>query len=125
MSAAMNRVKQAITLTLPGLVLFVALFPRGNVGMVQAADVLVGQAVPADQRVPMDQVAHDNWQMLLQKYVDERGLVDYASWKATPADLTRLEQYLATLATARIQNNTRRDVQLAYWINAYNAVTIK
>lgn len=91
----------------------------------QAADVLVGQNVEVVQRIPMQEVDHHVWDQLLQKYVDGQGLVDYASWKAANADLALLDRYLGNLSAARIRSDTDLAVQLAFWINAYNAVTIK
>ncbi|MEX2139434.1 MAG: DUF547 domain-containing protein [Pirellulales bacterium] len=87
--------------------------------------VVVGRPIPERDRVAIDKVPHDQWDELLGKYVDDKGLVDYAAWKRTPADGTKLDEYLATLSRARLNRDASRKARRAFWINAYNAVTVK
>jgi hypothetical protein len=68
-------------------------------------------------------IDHLEWSRLLAKYVDERGLVDYARWKATSSDLAALHVYLARLAAPAQPAATGHDLA-ASLINAYNAATI-
>jgi len=68
------------------------------------------------------QVRHDAWDALLQKHVDDRGGVDY---KGFLADEARLDAYLKTLSENPVQPSWPKAQQLAYWINAYNAFTVK
>lgn len=90
-----------------------------------AADpVMVGREVPVADRVLPNDVRHDLWNHLLQQYVDRAGRVNYATWNSTPADLQALEDYLAELSRANHQVATEKVAKLAYWINAYNALTI-
>lgn len=86
--------------------------------------VYVGKKVAASQRQPMQEVQHESWDGLLKKYVDEAGMVDYKSWQASPADSRALDSYLEILSTAQIEGAEPK-VALAFWINAYNAVTVK
>ncbi len=58
---------------------------------------------------------------LLKDRVDDRGLVDYAALKGDE----RLSCYLATVAATDPAKLPNADVQLAFWINAYNAYTLK
>src|SRR5437763_1253142 len=60
--------------------------------------------------------------LLLHRYVDASGRVDYAGWKAH--DEPELDRYLAVVARAR-PDGWPRDARLAFWINAYNACVIK
>lgn len=90
-----------------------------------AGDILVGRAVPAPQRVPAEQIDHSTWDALLRKYVDDRGMVDYANWKASSADVAQLDRYIDHLSQAKFSSNTPAAAKLAFWINAYNAVTMK
>lgn len=67
---------------------------------------------------------YDDLTVLLQRHVDERGLVDYRGWKerdeaALRAVVTRLEG--VDLAA---WSDSQRDLK-AYWINVYNAVTLQ
>jgi hypothetical protein len=66
---------------------------------------------------------HADWDFILKKYVFE-GKVDYNKIISTPADLKRLNDYLTTLNNAEVSLLTR-DERLAFWINAYNAFTVK
>lgn len=50
--------------------------------------------------------------------------VDYAAWSKRPADRARLTAYVARLAAADTTGWPRAE-QLAFWINAYNAVTLE
>ncbi|MFH1919277.1 MAG: DUF547 domain-containing protein [Planctomycetota bacterium] len=75
-------------------------------------------------RGPLDQVDHSPWDRLLKKYVDKDGMVDYATWKASKADRAALKQYLATLSAADPEAETTKEGKLAFWINAYNALTV-
>jgi len=75
--------------------------------------------------VPLDRVDHSTWGQLLQKYVDRDGMVDYDAWKASQADRAALKQYLATLSAADPTAQTSKDGRLAFWINAYNALTVQ
>jgi len=86
--------------------------------------VVVGAQVPASQRLPLARIDHSQWDSLLKKYVDERGMVNYRAWKASRADQQALHAYVNHLSAADIAGQSSRDARLAYWINAYNAVTI-
>ena len=85
----------------------------------------VGADVPADQRISINDIDHSAWDRLLRKYVDDRGGVNYQNWQASAADVQLLDGYLAHLSAASLNVPSARGAQLAYWINAYNAVTVK
>lgn len=65
---------------------------------------------------------HSQWDRLLQKHVSNTGKVDYAGFKE---DLDLLNAYLAELASFPVEKDWPREHKMAYWINAYNAFTIK
>ena len=68
-------------------------------------------------------VSHEIWDSLLKLHVSEDGWVDYRGFKS---DSLRLNKYLELLGNNHPnENNWTRDEQLVYWINAYNAFTIK
>ncbi len=68
-------------------------------------------------------VDHSLFTQLLRKYVDEKGKVNYSSLKK---DEDKLNQYLQLLsANAPDEDTWTREEQLAYWINAYNAFTLR
>ena len=64
---------------------------------------------------------HQLWTDLLGLYVQEDGMIDYASFKEDK----RLNDYLELLKKAHPDQNWSREERLAHWINAYNAFTIK
>ena len=66
---------------------------------------------------------HADWDFILKKYVHE-GKVDYNQIITTPADLKRLNDYLTTLKNTDV-SLLSRDERLAFWINSYNAFTVK
>ncbi len=65
---------------------------------------------------------HDAWHKLLQKHVSSKGNVDYKGFKN---DAKALQVYLDELAANVPQKSWSKDAILAYWINAYNAFTVK
>jgi hypothetical protein len=72
---------------------------------------------------PPRAVAHDHqlWTIIVSKYVDEDGRVAYRRLQAD--DLPVLSKYLASLGEARIEGFPEKE-QLAFWINAYNAMIV-
>ncbi|WP_145416011.1 DUF547 domain-containing protein [Planctomycetes bacterium K23_9] len=84
--------------------------------------IYVGQKTST--KVPIETIDHDSWNKLLATYVDLNGMVDYRAWKANVADRAALEQYLNTLSAANAAARAPKSVKLAFWINAYNAVTV-
>jgi uncharacterized protein DUF547 len=87
--------------------------------------VLVGRPWPASERVAIGDVSHQAWDELLHRYVDADGFVDYAGWKQSAEDSRRLEDYLAALSRADEITDATVEQRLAFWINAYNAVSVR
>ncbi|MDB2672328.1 DUF547 domain-containing protein [Flavobacteriaceae bacterium] len=65
---------------------------------------------------------HNLWTAALQEHVDDDGNVNYKSWKK---DTTYLDNYLQTLEENPPVEAWSKSDSLAYFINAYNAVTVK
>lgn len=79
--------------------------------------------VKADEQVEApSSFDHSAFDRLLDGYVDERGLVDYERLKENKE--VALRPYLEQLA-ATDPANLSVDEQLAFWLNAYNALTLK
>jgi len=68
------------------------------------------------------QLDHSEWDVLLKKHVDDTGNVDY---KGFTKDISALEQYLEYLAGNLPANKASKPEKLAYYINLYNAATVK
>lgn len=96
-----------------------ALFPAAA----RAGDPIVARSRP-DAPAPAREgrVDHSALDALLRKHVDERGLVDYAAWKAS--DRPALERYLAAMAAVKPGDLAQKQERLAYWINVYNALVL-
>ncbi|MEQ8706493.1 MAG: DUF547 domain-containing protein [Phaeodactylibacter sp.] len=65
---------------------------------------------------------HNLWETVLQQYVSETGVVNY---KKMAKNEKALNAYLDELASHPPMDSWSRDEKLAYWINAYNAYTVK
>lgn len=74
------------------------------------------------QKSKPDDGLHQPFDNLLQKYVRTTGQVDYSGLKQ---DENILDKYLNDLSKNVPDNSSGRNVSLAYWINAYNAFTLK
>jgi len=87
--------------------------------------VSLGRKVLEADRVAVGKIDHSEWNTLLTKYVDNKGNVDYAQWKLSAGDQKLLDSYIADLSGASFPADATRNQKLAFWINAYNAVTVK
>ncbi|MBQ0787162.1 MAG: DUF547 domain-containing protein [Oceanihabitans sp.] len=64
---------------------------------------------------------HAAWNTLLQKNVSETGNVNYIAFNNNP---TELRNYIHSLAANMPGGDWTKEDKLAYWINAYNALTV-
>jgi hypothetical protein len=85
----------------------------------------LGQQIPASQQVSMAQIDHRSWDAILKAFVNQKGQVNYAGLKASPDANQALDQYLNHLSSASLNRPADKNSKLAFWINAYNAVTVK
>jgi hypothetical protein len=69
-----------------------------------------------------DEFSHELFDQVLQKYVDSQGRVDYAGLKNDPGTLG---SYLDLLAVNVPSDKATFQTGLTFWINVYNALTIK
>ena len=69
-----------------------------------------------------DEFSHELFDQVLQEHVDSQGRVNYAGLKNAPGTL---ESYLDLLAVNAPSDKATFQTGLAFWINAYNALTIK
>ncbi len=68
-------------------------------------------------------IKHDIWNELLKKYVSPQGDVNY---KGFVKDSTHLNEYLKLMSDNHPNEKYwSKNERLAYWINAYNAFTVK
>jgi len=87
--------------------------------LIWATSAAAASAPPAAAAAPL----HAEFSRLLSTYVQDH-LVDYDAWCAAPADVAALHDYVNNLA-ALDPADWPRDDALAYWLNLYNAVTLR
>lgn len=84
----------------------------------------------------VEDVDHSRLDRLLRKYVDDQGLVRYRAWQANEADRAELRDYLELLSSTGIDGNGKlfrrrgtngnsNDHEIAFWVNAHNALVIQ
>ncbi len=65
---------------------------------------------------------HQQFDTFLKAYVSPTGIVNYKGMKSNES---KLDDYITTLNSNPLQKHWSRNKKLAYWINVYNAFTIK
>ena len=89
---------------------------------------MCGLAIALAARPPSAETSDGAFDALLAKYVKPGGdgvnRVDYARWQASAQDLTSLHDYISYLA-ARTPSKMPRNDAFAFWVNLYNAITLK
>ena len=100
--------------------LSVLLFSFMIVAMVAPIQADAEQGVSA---MGQDRVDHAQYDRLLKQYVALDGLVAYKQWKAN--DEATLDAYLGAMGEVNPDGLADNAEELAFWINVYNALTIK
>lgn len=67
-------------------------------------------------------VQHAEWDVLVKKHVSKNGMVDYQGFLK---DKKQLQVYLDKLSANRPTSKWSKNEKMAFWINAYNAFTVK
>lgn len=98
-----------------GLLILIILQPVQFTGSSEAV-------FPMAQQVHFSKDSHQVWDELLMKYVDSEGNVNYLGFKNNSATL---DSYLEQLAYNVPANSASREEKLVYYINLYNAATVK
>jgi len=83
---------------------------------------------PLPESFPAQGFSHHTFGLLLKRFVDQQGDIDYEAWKTAPNAHYELKQYLAAVAKFSPENAPERFASeqdaLAYWIYSYNALVI-
>jgi hypothetical protein len=77
---------------------------------------------PAKPRQAQSKPMHSYFNYVLSKYVTDQGKVDY---KGIGSEIKNLDKYITDLQRFPPKDDWSKNETLAYWINAYNAFTIK
>ncbi len=75
-------------------------------------------------RLSYEDISHAPLDTLLRRYVDCNGMVCYSRWRNQCYDVRELEAYLHGLSQVDADLPARREAKMAYYINAYNAMTL-
>lgn len=83
---------------------------------------------PLAEDFPETGFSHKIFQLLLSRFVDQGGRVNYDAWQDDKNAKKQLAQYIAAVQCYSPENAPDRfplpTQRLAYWINAYNALVI-
>ncbi len=83
------------------------------------------KAVPTDKKMAAkDAFTHGDFDTLLKKFVTVEGGVKYKEWKGDVKAKEALDAYVARVETFPA-STLKGQEQLAFYINAYNAITLK
>ena len=113
------------TMLLRVIVFALLILPVPTGMILSGKKVRIGVFVAAENQVSIDAISHDKWDQLLKDFVDDKGEVHYKDWSTSEAGVAMLDQYIDELSSASLTKYASKEGQLAFWINAYNAVTIK
>lgn len=69
-----------------------------------------------------EKLNYNLWEVLLNKNVTSKGIVNYKAFKK---DSEKLNDFLRQLSRAKITTAWTKNDKIAYWINVYNAYTVK
>lgn len=84
--------------------------------------ITIALLIGLSSRMATAQISHQVFDNLLNTHVTDAGTVNYAAFKK---DQVKLDKYLSTLRSNHPSDSWTKNERLAYWINAYNAFTIK
>jgi len=84
--------------------------------------LMVLVAVQSFAQDVVEHVSHSDWNVLLSKHVTSEGKVNYDGFKS---DIVKLDAYLKLIGDNEAKPGWSNAEKKAFWLNAYNAWTIK
>ena len=95
------------------------------IGYLAAFFALVGLGVAGEaaSEAPEDVFSFESYAEVLERFVDDEGMVDYERLKADNASLDEFLKAMAQLGRGTF-DAWDSDAKIAFWINAYNALTL-
>jgi hypothetical protein len=91
-----------------------------NTDQIESTEVSEGEVKVEQSKTDLHK--HQIWDELTKKHVTEKGYLDY---KGMIKDSTKLNKYLKQLSANHPNDSWTSDQRKAFWINAYNAFTVK
>lgn len=100
----------------------------GAVGFFIILSILI--AVPCSAAAAEDSggdFSYNDYSFVLKKYVNTRGMVDYAALKSNGSDYAKLNGFVSSLGSLdrAVYDGRPTDHRIAFLINAYNAFVLK
>ena len=92
------------------------------IGLIICAAILFSSCLTGVPKGNKNPITHDEWTTLLKKHVNNAGFVDY---KGFIKDSVNLNKYLSKISANAPATSWSNDEKFAFWINAYNAYTVK
>lgn len=83
---------------------------------------LSGQSTPVQAQPSTKSIDYTDWEQILNTYVSDAGLVDYKGIKANRA---ALDTFIRKNIESADISQLSKDEQMAFWINSYNALTVR
>ncbi|MEP1486962.1 MAG: DUF547 domain-containing protein [Algibacter sp.] len=89
--------------------------------VIENTDVTTNKTPITEHDTTLETFNHSSWNTLLKKYVSNTGHVNYKGFKTNRNDLLN---YITSLSKNTPTASWSKEEKLAYWINAYNAMTV-
>lgn len=115
--------EKPVSRLLATLILTLALPAAFSIGGLSSEERIGGNE-ELSSTISLDQFDHSSFDRLLRKYVDCDGNVCYKAWQGNQTDFHELVGYLNSIGQGDIHTSSTRESQLAFGINAYNALAI-
>jgi len=100
------------------IIIFVCLFSYMGFG----ANICEKADIQYEDEYRKAKVNYSIWEMMLKMYIDVKGNVNYKKFKENEE---MLDDFLEVLAETKIDKSWTEKDKIAFWINVYNAYTIK
>lgn len=114
------------TTILSFLIIFIniSMFAQNSIGYATNVSEVYAYDPAIKKRVKFrgEKIDYSIWQSLLQKNVLANGKVNYKGFKS---DISKLNTFLRKLSNTKITSSWTKNDKIAYWINVYNAYTVK
>ena len=106
------------------IIFYFALAISGFQSIAYAQDTIVNKEFHQKLSKKFYENIHQLWDELLQKHVSDNGHVNYNSIKKDHKELLNYIRVLTMIASHQKFETLSNNQKIAYWINAYNALTI-
>lgn len=102
----------------------ISVFAQSSIGYVNDTNEVYAYDPAKRSRINFreEKIDYSGWKSLLQKNVLANGKVNYSGFKD---DVSKLNTFLRSLSNTKMKTTWTKNDKMAYWINVYNAYTVK